>query len=646
MRVSVYSTRVLFFEQGGVRGVSSIDLLGVEAKQPTRFTEPDTSRRGTASRSEPGQGTWQVTITRKNGEPITLDLPNIENQPTWTNTLEGAQACVTDIGSIVQSPAALGGGTYDYNELFNRPTFGSAAFLDGGTLPGNLVQLDGLGRLPAVDGSQLTNLPAGGSTTFVGLTDSPGAYAGNAKKVVQVNGAETKLEYGPVLGSAAEAEVSDFDTAGTGAAAAAAAVAAHVAAMDPHGDRAYADSTKLAKSSNLSDVGNAATAFGNIKQAATTSATGVVELATNGETVAGVAVQGDDYRLALATTALQAIPPLDQVLGAGQSTLGNIIIVNTGDSVAMMADSGGGGTLLLGPSSAGSTFSAKLPAQDGTLLLDSDIGTTVQGWDTDLQAIGALTPANDDFIQRKSGVWMNRNIAQVKSDLSLAGSNTGDQTISITGDVTAPGSTGALAATVTRLNGTSLAGLGTGLLKNTTGTGVPSIAIAGTDYLAPAAIGTTVQGFRPILADIGTVFSTSSNPAQPLTSTSYVNLTGASLANVPVGTYLAIGFVTYDAPTIGTGIGLNFASTGSVSDFAILAGYSSSVSDASTAQANGSGLMPPAPSSRATAGNTAMLIGILSLSAVGTVTVQARLELGTSGITVQNVNSMKLIRIA
>lgn len=53
----------------------------------------------------------------------------------------------------------------------------------------------------------------------------------------------------------------------------------------------------------------------------------------------------------------------------------------------------------------------------------------------------------------------------------------------LTGDVTT--SAGALATTVVRLNGVSLAGLATGLLKNTTTTGAPSIAAAGTDYLAP-----------------------------------------------------------------------------------------------------------------------------------------------------------------
>ena len=50
--------------------------------------------------------------------------------------------------------------------------------------------------------------------------------------------------------------------------------------------QATADNLRLLKSSNLSDVGNAATAFGNIKQAATTTATGVVELATTAETTA------------------------------------------------------------------------------------------------------------------------------------------------------------------------------------------------------------------------------------------------------------------------------------------------------------------------------------------------------------------------
>ncbi|MFD3408336.1 hypothetical protein SKC37_06695 [Aquirufa sp. HETE-83D] len=60
----------------------------------------------------------------------------------------------------------------------------------------------------------------------------------------------------------------------------------------------------------------------------------------------------------------------------------------------------------------------------------------------------------------------------------------------LTGDVTSVGN----ASTVVKINGTSLAGLSTGILKNTTATGVPTIAIAGTDYQAPITITTTGTG--------------------------------------------------------------------------------------------------------------------------------------------------------
>lgn len=57
----------------------------------------------------------------------------------------------------------------------------------------------------------------------------------------------------------------------------------------PRGDTGAsgAGTGDMLKANNLSDVTSAATAFGNIKQAATTSATGVVELATDTETQTG-----------------------------------------------------------------------------------------------------------------------------------------------------------------------------------------------------------------------------------------------------------------------------------------------------------------------------------------------------------------------
>ena len=56
--------------------------------------------------------------------------------------------------------------------------------------------------------------------------------------------------------------------------------------------------------------------------------------------------------------------------------------------------------------------------------------------------------------------------------------------------------------TVAKINGASLAGLATGILKNTTGTGVPSIAVAGTDYQAPltnpvTGPGSSTNGYIP-----------------------------------------------------------------------------------------------------------------------------------------------------
>ncbi|MES2394508.1 MAG: hypothetical protein V4549_00810 [Bacteroidota bacterium] len=61
---------------------------------------------------------------------------------------------------------------------------------------------------------------------------------------------------------------------------------------------------------------------------------------------------------------------------------------------------------------------------------------------------------------------------------AITGTNTGDQTITLTGDATGSG-TGSFATVVGKINGVALSGLATGILKNTTTSGVPSIAVAG-----------------------------------------------------------------------------------------------------------------------------------------------------------------------
>ncbi len=141
----------------------------------------------------------------------------------------------------------------------------------------------------------------------------------------------------------------------------------------------------------------------------------------------------------------------------------------------------------------------------------------------ELAAIAALTPTNNDVLQRKSGAWTNRTMAQLKTDLSLTKSDVGLGSVDNTADAAKAVLTATEWATARNLAGNSVDGsanvafankfivqgttdsglsaaqflgaLSTGIVKNTTSTGVLSIAVAGTDYVAPGgALGTPSSG--------------------------------------------------------------------------------------------------------------------------------------------------------
>jgi len=90
------------------------------------------------------------------------------------------------------------------------------------------------------------------------------------------------------------------------------------------------DSEKLAKASNLSDVADAATAFGNIKQDATISATGVSERATDAEAIAGTDTSRHITPANLSARLLAISGDTDEPTG----------FVNTTDSTVAWSDSG------------------------------------------------------------------------------------------------------------------------------------------------------------------------------------------------------------------------------------------------------------------------------------------------------------------
>ena len=67
---------------------------------------------------------------------------------------------------------------YAYSSLSGLPTLGTAAALNVGVAPNDVVQLDAISRLPPVDGSQLINVASGAVNYLSGLTlSTPGSSA-------------------------------------------------------------------------------------------------------------------------------------------------------------------------------------------------------------------------------------------------------------------------------------------------------------------------------------------------------------------------------------------------------------------------------------------------------------------------------------
>lgn len=139
--------------------------------------------------------------------------------------------------------------------------------------------------------------------------------------------------------------------------------------------------------------------------------------------------------------------------------------------------SSGGNTIQALASRSSITVTCILTSGTGTASWSASYNPSIDGSFGGSGTVTSVTPANANL------TITNTTTTPVITVVSAPKLTTG-HTISATGDITwtSPTFDGSSDITsssiVTKINGTSLSGLGTGILKNTTGTGIPSIAIA------------------------------------------------------------------------------------------------------------------------------------------------------------------------
>lgn len=196
------------------------------------------------------------------------------------------------------------------------------------------------------------------------------------------------------------------------------------------------------------------------------------------------------------------------------------VVLDIGANFAVQNDiilaSSGGGTRTLNIGAGGTLGTAAFTAASAYQPIDSDL-TTIAG----------LTATTDNFLQAKAGAWASRTIAQVKTDLGLTGTNSGDQTITLTGDVTGSG-TGSFATTLATV---PVAKGGTG---STTAAG------------ARAALSAAVSGLNNDITGFALASSAAITFGNPISITSPYYLEIGNQTSGTPGTPTAAGRIYFD----------------------------------------------------------------------------------------------------
>lgn len=158
-----------------------------------------------------------------------------------------------------------------------------------------------------------------------------------------------------------------------------------------------------------------------------------------------------------------------------------------------------------------------------TDITSAQAAATYQPLDADLTTIASLTATTDSFIQSKSSAWAARTIAQVKTDLGLTGTNSGDQslfgTIAVSGqsDVVADAANDTLTlvagtnVTITTDAGTDAITINSSQANITGNAGTVTVADAGGDTTTWLMLATSQTGSLAPATDAGLTYNATSN---------------------------------------------------------------------------------------------------------------------------------------
>ena len=150
---------------------------------------------------------YATSFTGRTGE-LNNNAGFITSAQAPVQSVAGKTGAVTLSASDISGLATVAT-TGAYSDLSGKPTLGTAAALDVGTTALKVVQLDASAKLPAVDGSQLTNLPSAPVTSVAGKTGAVTLTASDISGLATVatSGAYSDLSGKPTLGTAAALDV-------------------------------------------------------------------------------------------------------------------------------------------------------------------------------------------------------------------------------------------------------------------------------------------------------------------------------------------------------------------------------------------------------------------------------------------------------